>query len=61
MPFASDKDASMFPAYNYNFTSNAESCWKNFHVKPRPTWITTEFGGHVSNKLLFSSEACNEC
>lgn len=38
---------SMFPAYDYNYTAEEERCLKNYHVKPRPTWITTEFGGHV--------------
>lgn len=53
MPMASAKGTSMFPPYDFNFTSNAESCWNDFHVKPRPTWITTEFGGHVLYLQLY--------
>jgi lysosomal Pro-X carboxypeptidase len=26
----------------------ADNCVKSFGVRPRPRWITTEFGGHVS-------------
>lgn len=60
MPFASSKNTSMFPAYDYDYTSEEELCLENFHVKPRPTWITTEFGGHVrkfcsSFKMFFYS------
>ncbi|KAL0395853.1 UNVERIFIED_CONTAM: Lysosomal Pro-X carboxypeptidase [Sesamum calycinum] len=46
MPTSSSKSASMFPAYDYNYTSDEEWCWENYRVKPRPTWISTEFGGH---------------
>lgn len=48
MPMSSNKNSSMFPEWDYNFTSYAEDCWVEFRVKPRPTWITTEFGGHVT-------------
>ncbi|XP_059624060.1 uncharacterized protein LOC132267039 [Cornus florida] len=46
MPMSSSQDTSMFPAYDYNYSSFKEWCWSDFHVEPRPTWITTEFGGH---------------
>ncbi|KAL2522446.1 Serine carboxypeptidase S28 family protein [Forsythia ovata] len=52
MPDASSKNTSMFPAYDYNYTSDEEWCLEKFHVKPRPTWITTEFGGHGFKKVL---------
>lgn len=52
MPFASDKDNSMFPAYDYNYTADEEYCQESFHVKPRPTWISTEFGGHDFRSAL---------
>lgn len=39
----------MFPEFNYNYTEYKEGCWEDFKVIPRPTWITTEFGGHVSD------------
>lgn len=47
MPMSSSQDASMFPSYDYNYSSFQEQCWNDFRVKPRPKWITTEFGGHV--------------
>lgn len=47
MPMASSKDTSMFPTYDFNYTSFKEECWKQYRVVPRPQWITTEFGGHV--------------
>ncbi|KAF3970937.1 hypothetical protein CMV_005408 [Castanea mollissima] len=46
MPMSSSKDVSMFPTFDYNYSSFQEECWKDFSVKPRPRWITTEFGGH---------------
>ncbi|KAK4410086.1 Lysosomal Pro-X carboxypeptidase [Sesamum angolense] len=56
MPTSSSKSASMFPAYDYNYTSDEEWCWENYRVKPRPTWISTEFGGH---DMVFSSQLIN--
>ncbi|KAI7742989.1 hypothetical protein M8C21_029793 [Ambrosia artemisiifolia] len=52
MPMSSDKNSSMFPEWAYNYTSYAEECFNNFGVKPRPTWITTEFGGHDYKSVL---------
>ncbi|EYU30781.1 hypothetical protein MIMGU_mgv1a0254691mg, partial [Erythranthe guttata] len=46
MPTSSSKNTSMFPAYDYDYASDEEWCLENYGVKPRPTWITTEFGGH---------------
>ncbi|XP_057951809.1 uncharacterized protein LOC131146308 [Malania oleifera] len=46
MPISSSRDKSMFPAYDYNYSAFQEECWANFNVETRPTWITTEFGGH---------------
>ncbi|KAF3439107.1 hypothetical protein FNV43_RR17382 [Rhamnella rubrinervis] len=46
MPMASSQDASMFPRFDFNLSSFQEDCWKEFGVKPRARWITTEFGGH---------------
>lgn len=47
MPMSSSQDASMFPTYDFNLSSFEDECLKNYNVKPRPTWITTEYGGHV--------------
>ncbi|CAH1421281.1 unnamed protein product [Lactuca virosa] len=52
MPMSSDRDSSMFPEWEYNSTSYAEECWNQFRVIPRPTWITTEFGGHDYKSVL---------
>ncbi|PRQ49888.1 putative lysosomal Pro-Xaa carboxypeptidase [Rosa chinensis] len=52
MPMSSSRDRSMFQTYDYNFSSFQEWCWKQFNVKPRPTWITTEFGGHLATIWL---------
>ncbi|WCJ32073.1 Lysosomal Pro-X carboxypeptidase [Euphorbia peplus] len=52
MPMASSKDSSMFPAYDFDFASYQEGCQKDFGVLPRPTWITTQFGGHDIKSVL---------
>ncbi|PIN11337.1 Prolylcarboxypeptidase (angiotensinase C) [Handroanthus impetiginosus] len=52
MPTSSSRNTSMFPPYDYNYTSEEQWCLENYHVKPRPTWITTEFGGHGFKKAL---------
>ncbi|CAJ2635227.1 unnamed protein product [Trifolium pratense] len=52
MPMSCSKESSMFPPYEYNYSSFEEDCFKNFGVKPRPKWITTEFGGHNIHNAL---------
>ncbi|XP_073041156.1 uncharacterized protein [Primulina eburnea] len=52
MPVSSSVNSSMFPAYDYDYSSDEKFCLENYHVKPRPTWITTEFGGHGFKKAL---------
>ncbi|XP_027346530.1 lysosomal Pro-X carboxypeptidase isoform X2 [Abrus precatorius] len=52
MPMSSREESSMFPPYEYNYPSFQEECFKNFGVKPRPKWITTEFGGHNIHATL---------
>lgn len=47
MPMSSSRDSSLFRTYDFNLSSYQEQCLRDFGVKPRPTWITTEFGGHV--------------
>ncbi|KAG5528256.1 hypothetical protein RHGRI_029058 [Rhododendron griersonianum] len=46
MPMSTSQDTSMYPASDFNYTYYKEDCWNSFRVKPRPKWITTEFGGH---------------
>ncbi|XP_048232562.1 lysosomal Pro-X carboxypeptidase isoform X2 [Ricinus communis] len=45
MPMASSKYESMFPTYDFNYTSFEKQCWDDFRVVSRPRWIMTEFGG----------------
>lgn len=46
MPMSSSANNSMFRTYDYNYTSFEEWCWDSFKARPRPKWITTQFGGH---------------
>lgn len=48
MPMSYSERRSMYPPYKFDYASYAEDCIKNYGVRPRPRWITTEFGGHVS-------------
>ncbi|GJN17538.1 hypothetical protein PR202_gb04615 [Eleusine coracana subsp. coracana] len=50
MPMSYSEDRSMFPPYKFDYASYAEGCIKSFGVKPRPRWISTEFGGHCSEE-----------
>ncbi|XP_065876090.1 uncharacterized protein [Euphorbia lathyris] len=52
MPMASSKDSSMFPAYDFDFASYQEGCWKEFGVLSRLRWITTQFGGRDIKTVL---------
>ncbi|KAK1323785.1 hypothetical protein QJS10_CPA02g00036 [Acorus calamus] len=46
MPMSSSQDNSMFPTYDYDYSAYREQCIQDYGVKPRPRWVTTEFGGH---------------
>lgn len=48
MPMSSSEGLSMFPTDEFDYALYADDCVKNFGVRPRPRWISTEFGGHVS-------------
>ncbi|XP_071721304.1 uncharacterized protein [Rutidosis leptorrhynchoides] len=52
MPMSSNRNSSMFPEWEFNFSSYAQTCWDEFRVIPRPTWITTQFGGHDYKSVL---------
>lgn len=40
---------TMFPPFGSDDNkADRESCLEGYDVKPRPHWITTEFGGQVS-------------
>ncbi|KAK8973892.1 hypothetical protein V6N11_013049 [Hibiscus sabdariffa] len=54
MPMGSDRNTSMFPAYDWDYSAFREGCKRDFQVTPRPRWITTEFGGHgIEHALKF--------
>lgn len=44
---SSNPNNSMFPPYNWDLGAFEQGCMESFHVKPRSTWITTEYGGKV--------------
>ncbi|OMP01716.1 Peptidase S28 [Corchorus olitorius] len=52
MPMSSDRDTSMFPAYDFDYSAYQEECRRDYQVTPRPRWITTEFGGHDIEHVL---------
>ncbi|KAM7251034.1 hypothetical protein ACFE04_022917 [Oxalis oulophora] len=52
MPMSSNRNTSMFPPYDFNYSSYQEECWKDYQVVPRPRWITTELGGHDIETVL---------
>jgi hypothetical protein len=60
MPMTSSEDLSMFPRYEFDYAFYADDCVKNFGVRPRPRWITTEFGGHVSPFLCLEFDTLQE-
>lgn len=64
MPVSSNSNTSMFPAFDYDYSADEEYCYNSYHVIPRPTWITTEFGGHVRQlfvQLLYAYESISNC
>ncbi|GLJ27415.1 hypothetical protein SUGI_0538320 [Cryptomeria japonica] len=42
----------MFPPSSFDYPSYENDCQKQYGVKPRPHWITTEFGGHDISSVL---------
>lgn len=51
MPMSSNRENSMFPPYDFDYAAYEDGCVQSYNVKPRPRWVTTEFGGHVSMML----------
>lgn len=49
MPVNANNEESIFPVSTWNYSNRAAFCKFAFDIEPRPNWITTEFGGHVSN------------
>ncbi|XXG64734.1 hypothetical protein AAC387_Pa05g2605 [Persea americana] len=52
MPTSSSRENSMFPTYDFDYASYEEGCLQSYGVRPRPRWITTEFGGHNLSTTL---------
>ena len=48
MPTNGNNKESIFPESQWNYSERAASCKGYYGVDPRPNWISTEFGGHVS-------------
>lgn len=43
---------SMFPPSSFSYKEFSQDCKKQYGVKPRPHWITTEFGGYRIEQVL---------
>ncbi|KAI3443989.1 hypothetical protein Pfo_000654 [Paulownia fortunei] len=43
---------SMFPPSSFSYKEYADDCMKNYGVRPRRHWITTEFGGTNIEQVL---------
>ncbi|XP_057506260.1 uncharacterized protein LOC130789503 isoform X2 [Actinidia eriantha] len=52
MPTNGNTEESIFPASEWDYNALAAFCNDTFNVEPRPTWITTEFGGHDIERVL---------
>lgn len=47
MPMSSNSSNSMFQPYDWDLEGNIQYCMKTYGVRPRPNWITTNYGGKV--------------
>ncbi|KAB5552969.1 hypothetical protein DKX38_010280 [Salix brachista] len=52
MPTSGNNEDSIFAASTWSYDDRAASCEAYFGVEPRPSWITTEFGGHDIKRVL---------
>jgi len=43
---------SMFPPSNFSYDDRSDECLQSWGVRPRPHWITTEYGGYKIDKVL---------
>lgn len=53
MPIGIGESDTMFQASPFNLPRFIEDCEESYGVSPRPHWITTYYGGHVSIFLYF--------
>ncbi|XP_057767868.1 uncharacterized protein LOC130988119 [Salvia miltiorrhiza] len=51
MPMVVTKE-SMFPPFSFSYEEYADECMKSYGVRPRPHWITTQFGGTNIEQVL---------
>lgn len=52
LPTEGNNEESIFPASNYDYNDLVTQCNLLYGVKPRPNWITTEFGGFDIERVL---------
>uniref|UniRef100_A0A0D9WSM2 Lysosomal Pro-X carboxypeptidase n=1 Tax=Leersia perrieri TaxID=77586 RepID=A0A0D9WSM2_9ORYZ len=43
---------SMFPPFTFTYEEKSDDCFQNYGVRPRPNWITTEYGGNKIDLVL---------
>ncbi|KAL6873409.1 hypothetical protein ACP4OV_013491 [Aristida adscensionis] len=43
---------SMFPPSTFSYDERSDECLASWGVRPRPHWITTEYGGYKIDKVL---------
>uniref|UniRef100_A0ABI7ZI95 Prolylcarboxypeptidase n=1 Tax=Felis catus TaxID=9685 RepID=A0ABI7ZI95_FELCA len=58
MPFCTNGIDDMFEPRSWNFREYSDDCFKQWGVRPRPTWITTVYGGrNISShsNIVFSN------
>lgn len=52
MPTDGNNKESIFPPSEWDYNERARFCQSTFGVKPRPDWVTTEFGGYNIERVL---------
>jgi lysosomal Pro-X carboxypeptidase len=52
MPLGGNNEESIFPANKWELEDTISYCKHEYHIVPRPHWITTEFGGQVRNQYF---------
>lgn len=58
MPFCSNGIDDMFEPHSWNLKEFSDDCFKQWRVRPRPTWISTLYGGkNISShkNIIFSN------
>uniref|UniRef100_A0A0E0HU62 Lysosomal Pro-X carboxypeptidase n=1 Tax=Oryza nivara TaxID=4536 RepID=A0A0E0HU62_ORYNI len=43
---------SMFPPFTFTYEGKSDDCFQSYGVRPRPHWITTEYGGNRIDLVL---------